>query len=328
MLLQLLLILSGLLGLFALIPPSILLHCADGVAVVSLTPAHVEFFSNHLYTILQAIERLVSLLGPSAHMTTFDMRWTVCAHTSRLLKSSCDHFMQVRQYLFVTDVPNRDDKFEEGALYISRPGAEPWGVPKWRQADFPSGEGAKSQHFTVVDSSENEVVVAVLHTETDVRGIGTMTVSNVPAIAEAVPLSRALFSELLPASTTPMELTLIFDPENPKGCPENGTLTVWDAFGIDSRPFAFVVRRGSCKFVEKLQLAYDAGASGVVVVNYDDTENIFMVCVNLHGGRHHPVGCSRGRWRGALLCSAPPSASSRDSALLSFADVHSVNIGW
>ena len=41
--------------------------------------------------------------------------------TPKLLKLACDHFMQVKQYLFVTDVPNKDDKFAEGALYISRP---------------------------------------------------------------------------------------------------------------------------------------------------------------------------------------------------------------
>lgn len=46
--------------------------------------------------------------------------------TPRLLKKSCDHFMQVKQYLFVTDVPNKadKDKFTEGALWISRPGKQ------------------------------------------------------------------------------------------------------------------------------------------------------------------------------------------------------------
>lgn len=67
-------------------------------------------------------------------------------------------------------------------------GTEPWGIPKWRLADFPSGESAKSQHFTVVDASENEVVAAVLHTQTDIRGIGKMVVSGVPAITQEVNL--------------------------------------------------------------------------------------------------------------------------------------------
>lgn len=36
------------------------------------------------------------------------------------------------------------------------------------------------------------------------------------------------------------------------------------------------LRIGVCKFSEKLQNAYIAGASAVVVVNYDDTEKIYM----------------------------------------------------
>lgn len=256
--------------------------------------------------------------------------------TPRLLKKSCDHFMQVKQYLFVTDVPNKadKDKFTEGALWISRPGkqhdsprlnrfslplyicicvamedgvpksrssrgvssrlqpratalhayssvcnamhlrqwpthlhahahtytpthipththththakgTEPWGIPKWRLADFPSGESAKSQHFTVVDASENEVVAAVLHTQTDIRGIGKMVVSGVPAITQEVNLSRALFSELLPESSAPLELRLVFHKENPLGCPENGTYS-WEDDSEVVEPFAIVVRRGT-----------------------------------------------------------------------------------
>eukprot|EP00729_Bicosta_minor_P006529 gene6529-10750_t len=195
--------------------------------------------------------------------------------TPRLLKKSCDHFMQVKQYLFVTDVPNKadKDKFTEGALWISRPGTEPWGIPKWRLADFPSGESAKSQHFTVVDASENEVVAAVLHTQTDIRGIGKMVVSGVPAITQEVNLSRALFSELLPESSAPLELRLVFHKENPLGCPENGTYS-WEDDSEVVEPFAIVVRRGTN--YTALQNAYIAGASAVVVVNYDDTEKIYM----------------------------------------------------
>lgn len=238
--------------------------------------------------------------------------------------------MQVKQYLFVTDVPNKadKDKFTEGALWISRPGkqhdslrlnplslplyiyiyiyalrwrmecrnpdpavasrvgcsqelphcmltavyamqciygnglhtytpthipthtrthakgTEPWGIPKWRLADFPSGESAKSQHFTVVDASENEVVAAVLHTQTDIRGIGKMVVSGVPAITQEVNLSRALFSELLPESSAPLELRLVFHKENPLGCPENGTYS-WEDDSEFVEPFAIVVRRGT-----------------------------------------------------------------------------------
>lgn len=123
-------------------------------------------------------------------------------------------------------------------------GTEPWGIPKWRLADFPSGESAKSQHFTVVDASENEVVAAVLHTQTDIRGIGKMVVSGVPAITQEVNLSRALFSELLPESSAPLELRLVFHKENPLGCPENGTYS-WEDDSEVVEPFAIVVRRGT-----------------------------------------------------------------------------------
>lgn len=143
-----------------------------------------------------------------------------------------------------THIPTRPRTYLHTHTHAHAKGTEPWGIPKWRLADFPSGESAKSQHFTVVDASENEVVAAVLHTQTDIRGIGKMVVSGVPAITQEVNLSRALFSELLPESSAPLELRLVFHKENPLGCPENGTYS-WEDDSEVVEPFAIVVRRGT-----------------------------------------------------------------------------------
>ena len=51
---------------------------------------------------------------------------------------------------------------------------------------------------------------------------------------------------------------LVRDPENPTGC---------DAYMQTFTDEAILVHRGGCTFLEKLQRAHEAGASGVVVIN-------------------------------------------------------------
>jgi hypothetical protein len=54
--------------------------------------------------------------------------------------------------------------------------------------------------------------------------------------------------------------TLFFDPKNELGCPGDGLLEVPGVVKMTGK-YVAVVKRGSCTFVAKLQLAYESGAS-------------------------------------------------------------------
>lgn len=187
--------------------------------------------------------------------------------------ANVDHFVQTRDYIFVTDVGENDD-FSEQNLYVSKDeGAT------WKTSMFPKSKDSLSNYFVIVDASEGEVFVAVSHTFTEIRGDAKVKVTDSSGndISKLTDIlaTRAIFSEIITATSAAGadSLTLIRDPDNALGCPEDGMLK---AVPQDGNNYAYIIDRGTCTFVAKLQNAYEAGAKAVVIVNQDDTHDVYM----------------------------------------------------
>jgi hypothetical protein len=185
--------------------------------------------------------------------------------------NSCDHFMQSPNYLFVTDVPAKDDKFNEANLYVSTDEGE-----QWTTSTFPKAEASKSNFFVIVDATEGEVLTAVSHTFTETRGDAQIDVTLGDGTSFSANATRAIFSEVITDNANNADsLNLITDPDNVLGCPENNN-GLLKPVPSDNKGYAYVVQRGNCTFVSKLQMAYEAGARAVIVVNADDTHVVYM----------------------------------------------------
>jgi len=189
-----------------------------------------------------------------------------------------DHFVQTNDYMFVTDVGDTSDDFSEQNLYVSTDEGATWTTSK-----FPKSADSKANYFVVVDASEKEVMVAVQHTFTELRGDAKVVLADsdgnpVNGFGGGIDATRAIFSEIITATEQSSAwnadgMTLFRDTDNLLGCPEDGALK---PVPQDGKKYAYIMDRGICTFVAKLQNAYGAGASAVIVVNADDTHRVYM----------------------------------------------------
>jgi hypothetical protein len=175
------------------------------------------------------------------------------------------NFEEQNQFVLLTDVPSNSNM--EANLYVS----SDLGLT-FSAAEFPF-QGSNN-HFSVVDASEDFLLVAVDHNRTRVEG--STAVLFYPTINGDAPWNvtayRALFSEVLPLQGlgTPRG-SLVYDSGNNLGCPGSRM-----SAGQPNGPFYLILRRGQCKFYLKAQMAESMGAIGVIIINTMDTERLYM----------------------------------------------------
>ena len=186
-----------------------------------------------------------------------------------------DNFVQQPPFLFLTDASNgeagdEETIFDEKTLYVR------YKEDKLKAAKFPVSKQTSSNHFTIIDANEEEALIAVMHTFAESRG-DTKIRYTIGMKTQTADATRGLFSETISARD-PDEaaaLTGLHDFTNVFACPSGGPLNTSRVPA--GAAFAVVARRGGdCSFVDKLQLAYEAGAKALVVINTEDTHRLFM----------------------------------------------------
>lgn len=174
------------------------------------------------------------------------------------------NFEEQRQYVFLTAVPGADRS--ESALYVS----SDLGV-SFQVADFPF-QGSDN-HFSIIDASEDFVLVAVDHNKTRPQGSTVVNIypsSSGSAVTYNVSAYRALFTEMIPSTGT-NRAGIVYDTQNPRGCPGVST-----GMGNAIAGNYLLVERGTCKFYLKAQVAEALGAVGVIIINTADTHRLYM----------------------------------------------------
>jgi len=206
-------------------------------------------------------------------MTTFDLSASKDQHTFHRLNIenpeertslyNRDHLEQIGQYVFLTTPPDNTSLFET-TLYVSTDDAV-----TFDKAQFPFA--GRSNHFAVVDASEDFVLVAVDHNRTRVEGNVMVEVDEVQYMAK-----RALFSEVLPIDG--VTANLYFPIDNDQGCNDKEDPKIEGKI--------LVLRRGVCKFVEKAAYAETQKATGLIIVNDGD---LWMPYMQAASGAAYPV---------------------------------------
>ena len=144
-----------------------------------------------------------------------------------------------------------------------------------KPAVFPTSQKSKANHFTIVDASEDEALIAVMHTYTEERGDAKVQY-KIGRRTKTADGTRGMFSETI-AARSPEEaqdLAVAYPKNNHNACPAGGALVVSDMPA--GTKFAVIARRGDCTFVEKLNMAFEAGAKALIVVNKDENAHLYM----------------------------------------------------
>lgn len=183
---------------------------------------------------------LVDTDVPQQNINFMRLNYPYAAEDRESLMDDAFHYEQVGQYLFVTQFVNNGQ--DNLALYVSTNMGT-----SFSRAQFPF-EGLENL-YTYVDGTEDLALIAVQ--ETVENPIGTCTVMVQSPAGFNLSATKADFTPS-PNFTGAVNFAFVGF-----GCaPMNGVTGC-----------VVVADRGNCSFLQKVQMAVDAGALGVVVVN-------------------------------------------------------------
>jgi len=173
--------------------------------------------------------------------------------------SGVQAFTIINQFIFLEEAAEKDmTEFDHYQLKI---GAGYGDNVTFGTARIPVDKAHTTKSFEVVVADEDEVMLQARHAA--VSDIGVVQVeAKFPngTILGLYNASRAVFSEILPTTENSKDHTqLMYNTVNPLGCNQMQPMMIGKIM---------VVFRGECYFTTKLQNAYEANASGLIIINY------------------------------------------------------------